>query len=350
MITKGPFSGGARALPSPFCNRTGPLAPVSHVITGTQCLSLTQVDAGSSAACEAACCAKADCATWVWGSAEKQCWVGPDGCVGPSNPDWNGASSKHKDVPPPPSPAPPLPSAVLPRLTPRPGSVQGVVGPPHLDLNGVWQFVPDATNTSLTPVPINVPGEYTLQGFRVPSGVPTQYTRTFALPPTWTAQKGLRVKLRADGIYSDCAVTVNGRSVGGHLGGFTPFELDVTEAVVGGSNRIAINVTGSSLADTLAAGQRYAVHDLGGITRKIYLIAVPEVSVSDVWATTTFTDSSYTDAWLNVSHSRPCCAPLSGLCFGCVNPMESPIPTLRKRRSKMTSPALFEPFTPAHAE
>jgi beta-galactosidase/beta-glucuronidase len=179
--------------------------------------------------------------------------------------------------------------------------VAAVVGPPWLDLNGVWQFVPDATNGSQTPVPIIVPNEYTLQGFRVPAGTPTRYTRTFTLPSTWAPHTGIRVKFRADGIYSLCTVTVNGQSVGGHLGGFTPFELDVTDVVVAGSNRIAIDVTGSSLADTLAAGAQYAAHDLGGITRKVYLLAVPEVSVSDVWATTTFTDSTYTDAWLNVS-------------------------------------------------
>lgn len=96
----------------------------------------------------------------------------------------------------------------------------------------------------------------------------------------------MRVKLKADGVYSLASVAINGVSVGSHLGGFTPFELDITDAVRSGPNTIHVNVTGASLADTLASGIRYAVHDLGGITRKIYLIVVPIVSVADAWVVT----------------------------------------------------------------
>lgn len=69
----------------------------------------------------------------------------------------------------------------------------------------------------------------------------------------------LRVKLRCDGVYSQGAISVNSHPVGGHLGGFTPFELDVTDAVAwnGASNTISIGVQGASLADTLASGSKY---------------------------------------------------------------------------------------------
>jgi beta-galactosidase len=57
-------------------------------------------------------------------------------------------------------------------------------------------------------------------------------------------------------------------------------------------------VTTVSIADTLAKGSTYASLDLGGITRKIFLFAVPALSIADVHVVTTFADATYTDAFL----------------------------------------------------
>ena len=153
----GGFSGGARAMPAPFC---GNASTVAHAIVGVQCLALEPAHATSATECEAACCAMGHgCATWLWngaGGAGSGCYTGAVACAGPSNPAWSGASSFHVHEPPPPAPPPPLPSAELPRLTPRPRNVTGVLGAPWLDLNGVWQFYQDASNTSVAPAPIQV--------------------------------------------------------------------------------------------------------------------------------------------------------------------------------------------------
>ena len=91
-----------------------------------------------------------------------------------------------------------------------------------MSLHGTWDFKPSLD----APVwhPMRVPAEYTMEGFRVPSGVPVLYRRNFSLPAVGE-KLGKRVKLRADGCYSQCNVAINGKPVGSHLGGFTPFEL-----------------------------------------------------------------------------------------------------------------------------
>ena len=197
----------------------------------------------------------------------------------------------------------PLPSKLPPRLSPRPSAVAGV-DDPILSLNGVWTFdtapplkwggaSTGAGNTS----DIVVPGEYTLQGHRVAAGTRVRYTRALTLPLDWCAAHSaaageadvvMRVKLRFDGCYSSCVVALNGVVLGTHLGGFTPFELDVTaeaKATCGMSapNALAVDVTGeATVADTLASASRYAGHDLGGIPRKVYAMVLPSLAIADV--------------------------------------------------------------------
>jgi len=196
-------------------------------------------------------------------------------------------------------PRSPVPTHALPRLTPRPASVAGTDAP-IVDLNGAWDFDPTGAGAAF-PATLTVPGEYTLQGFRIPEGQPVVYRRAFSVPAAWA---GLRAKLRFDGVSSNATVFVNGALAGTHLGGFTPFELDVTAALVpGGANMLTVVVVGWSVADDLASASKYATHDIGGITRKVYLMAVPPVSIADVHVVTTFTDGTRTaaDVFLNVS-------------------------------------------------
>ncbi len=210
--------------------------------------------------------------------------------------------------------SPPSMTHDLPRLTPRPISVDGVGEILSIDLMGTWQFNA-APSSSLLRSLVNdnnddvwtniiVPGEYTMQGFRITPFAPVVYQTTFIVPAAWTGS-GLGVKLRADGIYSNATIFINGASVGNHLGGFTPFEFDITAFISSTQtpNNITIIVVGVSLADTLAKGSQYATHDLGGITRKIYLFVAPTVNIADVHVVTSFPNQVYTAAnlFLNIS-------------------------------------------------
>lgn len=186
---------------------------------------------------------------------------------------------------------------VIPRLSPLPVNLEKQKVP----LAGSWQFNPspekefwkkDRVNNWKN---IDVPGEWVMQGFEVEKGKAAGYYRTFTVPSSW---KGQRVKLRCNGIYSDSRIYVNGKEAGSHLGGFTPFELDVTGLVeTGKENRIAVSVRSESLADSTSSGSQYAVHPLGGISRDIYLYALSDVNLGMFHASTLF-DSTYTDATL----------------------------------------------------
>lgn len=144
--------------------------------------------------------------------------------------------------------------------------------------------------------PIVIPGQWSMQGFQVDSAAFGGYQTTFTLPADWS---GKRVKLRFDGVSSESVVYLNGKEIGSHMGGMTAFELDVTNGLRSGENVLALRVRSESLADMLGSLTQYAAHQLGGITRKVTLFAVPEVHLSDLRIVTDL-DDAYKDAELKV--------------------------------------------------
>lgn len=150
-------------------------------------------------------------------------------------------------------------------------------------LDGIWRVakVPELPFARSTIAPadwreVAVPGELAMQGVSVPSEW-VAMERSFSVPRAW---KGLRVKIRFDAVYSSCQVRVNDKFVGRHLGGFTPFDVDVTAAVAAGkTNSLLVLLRNDSIADVLSSGSAYAGHPLAGITRKVTLFAVPSTHI-----------------------------------------------------------------------
>ena len=173
------------------------------------------------------------------------------------------------------------------RYAPRPAEVAGIAVP-VLSLNGTWMFhsappigfeklkEPSAGDWS----PIEVPGDWTMQGHAVKPWTAAGYLKTVRIPADW---KGARIILRSDGAQSLATFWVNGKLAGTHEGGFTAFDLDVTELCrPGEANAIAAAVQNESMADILASGTQYASYQFGGLTRKVTLIAVPKLHVADL--------------------------------------------------------------------
>lgn len=180
----------------------------------------------------------------------------------------------------------------LPRISPRPENVPGTSSP-LLSLNGQWEF---SANDDGSFSPIRVPGEWTMQGFRVPKGKAARYRKTFQIPADW---KGRCIRLRFDAVHSVCTVYVNGKEIGSHVGGFVPFELDATGSVQPGrQNVMEVKVQSESDSDEVSCLSSYASHQVGGLVRKVTLFALPAVHIASENTRTTL-DSSCKDARLH---------------------------------------------------
>src|SRR5262249_10239802 len=79
------------------------------------------------------------------------------------------------------------------------------------------------------------------------------------------------------------AVYLNGKFVGSHEGGFTPFAFEVTSLLRAGENRVTVGVDSQQTAETVPP----TVTDwetYGGLTRPVRLVITPQSFSDDAWA------------------------------------------------------------------
>ncbi len=133
---------------------------------------------------------------------------------------------------------------------------------------------------------------------------------------------GRRLVLRFEAVAHFCRVFVNGRLVGEHLGGFEPFELDITDAARDGQNELWVDVTdwvaglkrGTPIPDDPEKLPRHCMlipygtrpHTFRGIWQDVYLIERSEAFVSDAFVRTSVRKRSLAlDATVHNASSTP---------------------------------------------
>ncbi len=181
------------------------------------------------------------------------------------------------------------PTNVLPEY-PRPQLVRSN----WMNLNGVWQFQPGATND---PVPagqnlagvilVPFPMESALSGVMQYSMF-SWYRQTFTVPSSWSGQ---RIILHFDAVNWRSQIYVNGQSVGIHTGGYDPFSYDITPYLNGGTNELIVRVYSPEDSGGEPRGKQ-TLYPAGimftsssGIWQSVWLELVPTTSVSSIHLT-----------------------------------------------------------------
>ncbi|MNK00509.1 Beta-glucuronidase [compost metagenome] len=77
-----------------------------------------------------------------------------------------------------------------------------------------------------------------------------------------------------------CRIYLNGKEIGQHEGGFTPFQIDVTDAVKEKDNFLAVEVNNTRQVDAIPA-MAFDWWNYGGITRDVFLVSTPKVFIED---------------------------------------------------------------------
>ena len=96
----------------------------------------------------------------------------------------------------------------------------------------------------------------------------------------WTIDNSHRVLLYFGAVNYEAIVFVNGKEVGKHIGGFTPFCFDVTDVLCEGENFVVVKVDNKRHRDNVPT-RIFDWWNYGGITRDVLLVKVPETYVED---------------------------------------------------------------------
>jgi len=167
-----------------------------------------------------------------------------------------------------------------------------------LNLNGEWEFAFDFGNSGrerkMWSAPseaythkINVPfvPESKLSGIEYVDFIPAcWYRRTFAVPAEWQGMDK-RILLHFGAVDYYCEVYLNNKKVGNHTGGYTPFTLDITDAVTAGNNSIAVFAEDNGKSDLQPTGKQmyHGFYNKGchytrstGIWQTVWLEYVPK--------------------------------------------------------------------------
>lgn len=108
------------------------------------------------------------------------------------------------------------------------------------------------------------------------------YRRHFTLPENL---RDRRIFADFEGVMAAATVVLNGKTLGDHRGGYTPFSFEISEDVrLGETNVLAVEVDSTERSDIPPFGGNLDYLTFGGIYREVALRIVPDTFVENVFA------------------------------------------------------------------
>ena len=179
--------------------------------------------------------------------------------------------------------------------------IQNVQGYETCSLNGEWNYIVDVQEEGYYDYRMNPmrngffinakpkkPEDLIEYDFdksptmQIPSDWNTQDERLFFYEGTVWFKKSFqavpmtecRTLLYFGAVNYDCHVWVNGKKAGHHVGGFTPFNYDISDLLKKGENTVIVKVDNKRHAEDVPT-QIFDWWNYGGITRDVKLVKVP---------------------------------------------------------------------------
>ncbi|MEY4714119.1 MAG: hypothetical protein RIQ37_449 [Actinomycetota bacterium] len=180
-----------------------------------------------------------------------------------------------------------------------------------ISLDGIWDFKVDFKDQGLsenwaskkldTDLDVAVPASYnelfTSREIREHVGW-VWYQRTISVPKGWDQ----RAFVRVDAATHEGKIFVNGKELAHHVGGYMPFEVEITDLVKPGTQALlTIAVSNVLTNETVPPGlvqvaesgrkEQHYYHDFfnyAGLARSVSLYSRPKVSIEDITVVTDF--------------------------------------------------------------
>ncbi|HEY4061044.1 MAG TPA: glycoside hydrolase family 2 TIM barrel-domain containing protein [Puia sp.] len=126
------------------------------------------------------------------------------------------------------------------------------------------------------------------------------YRRKFRVTP----QAGQRYFLYFGAVNYEAHVYLNGKKLGMHKGGFTPFEFEVTDRLLDGDNSIVVKADNTRHKDEIPTINT-DWWNYGGITRDVFLAAMPATFIADYKIQLAKNDAGKIEGYVQLNGGRP---------------------------------------------
>ena len=125
------------------------------------------------------------------------------------------------------------------------------------------------------------------------------YRKRFEYTPAY----GNRQFLHFAAVNYEAIVFLNGREIGKHIGGFTPFNFEVTGLIKSGENSIVVKVDNKRMPEGVPTINT-DWWNYGGITRQVTLIETPATFIRDYYVQLKKSDKNIINGWVQLDGSQ----------------------------------------------
>jgi Beta-galactosidase/beta-glucuronidase len=170
------------------------------------------------------------------------------------------------------------------------------------NLNGLWNYaiLPAGKSAPLTydgKILVPFPLESSLSGVAKELGEKNElwYQRDFIVPAKWSNKK---ILLNFGAVDWKADIWVNNIKVGQHTGGYTPFSLDITSALIKGNNKLVVKVWDPADQGFQPRGKQVSKPDgiwytsVSGIWQTVWMEPVSEHYITNVKTTPNIDNNS----------------------------------------------------------
>lgn len=157
----------------------------------------------------------------------------------------------------------------------------------YINLNGEWELeinrdceMPEVFSRRIL-VPFAPEAPLSGVGHVLQPGEYLWYRRSFEY-----LSSDKRLLLHFGAVDREACIWVNKKPAGKHIGGYTPFTLDITEFVTNGTNELVVSVNDNTDMDFHASGKQKLEHGgmfytpVSGIWQTVWLEEVPDIYIS----------------------------------------------------------------------
>lgn len=146
---------------------------------------------------------------------------------------------------------------------------------------------------------LNVPGDWNTQMEKLYYYEGTVwYKRSF----NHKKESGKKEILYFEAVNYHAMVYLNGEKIGEHVGGFTPFQFDVSAQLQEGENVLILKVDNTRKKEGIPT-LNMDWWNYGGITRSVHVIKVPNTYIADYSIQTNKSDPNFIEGWIQIENA-----------------------------------------------